>query len=246
MPAIFVVVAYAGYSYHLPLFMGALASLAFACLYVRLTCRSADSSSRPSCTLCSRRPCLSSGRPHCCRSRLCAAYELRAGDGDRWVSVCSSASCRRTLWACWSFGISVVNAYTELLPISWRVRGWATREKMVAVVYGVYLLSLLGVLGVRLWSSVRPKASGHDTGSSGRRDKGRNITESLMCVRHETPVVQWTLGTVVLFAVGWAAAVFSFDAGQKALLEVHHYACRRMWPEVLEARRRAPNSAYAR
>ena len=64
-------------------------------------------------------------------------------------------------------------------------------------------------------------------------------------MRLTKPAVQWVFGTLVLFAAGAATALLAPDSREKALLEVHHYACRRMWPEVLAAARRCPDSAYA-
>ena len=70
---------------------------------------------------------------------LCAVYELlyrrRYGLGVIYLAV---ATVVPYIVGVLLFHISVVNAYTDMLPVSWQIRGWASREKMIAVVYVLY------------------------------------------------------------------------------------------------------------
>ena len=46
------------------------------------------------------------------------------------------------------FHVSIVSAYTDMLPFSWQIRESASREKMIAVVYVLYLLPDCGGPGL--------------------------------------------------------------------------------------------------
>jgi len=254
VPAILVLVAYAQYRYHLPLFMAALAALAFASLHVRLTramsadARSVDVRSAVVYLALSAILYLIGAAAILPFAVLCAAYELCRG---RWLQIGFYLPVALVLpyaVGVLAFRVSLVNAYTELLPVSWRVLGWVTREEMVATVYGVYLFPLLGLLAAALWNLYRARSSRRAMTEkpAGKPSKGRHPTPGKPRIGVLTkPAVLWTLGSMLLFAAGGAAAVLSLDTEQKALLEVHHYACRRMWPEVLAAARRCPDSIYA-
>lgn len=245
VPAILVLVAYAQYRYHLPLFMGALASLAFASLYVRLA-----GESRHGVAVCLGLSVLLYGIGAAAFlpfAALCAAHELGCRRWRRVGLYLVAAAVLPYLVGVLAFRISIVNAYTELLPVSWRVLGWAAREKMIGTVYAVYLFPLLGVLAAGLWQFVsgrlrRREGTGKPTG---KPTKGRPPALGKPHAGVLTkPVIPWTLGTIILFVAGGAAGALSLDRQQKALLEVHHYACRRMWPEVLAAARRCPDRPH--
>ncbi|HSW02185.1 MAG TPA: DUF6057 family protein, partial [Sedimentisphaerales bacterium] len=222
VPAIFMLVAYARYSYHLPLFLGALASAAFASLYVQSAGRA-------------RSPLgvflglfgilyLAGAAASLPFAAFCAAYELRDRRRLRAGLYAIAAALLPYVLGVLVFRISLDNAYTELLPVSWRVLGWPTRQTMIAAVYVAYLFPIAGVLAAGLWDLA----------------KGRLATR-----RFPRPAVAWALGTLALFGIGGAATWLSTDAGQRALLEVHHYACRRQWPQVLVAAYRCPAEAHA-
>jgi hypothetical protein len=232
VPAILMLVAYARYSYHLPLFMGALASVLFASLYVQAAGRArSDAGVFLGLSVILYVAGAAASLPF---AALCAAYELRRRRWRQSGLYLSIGLVLPYLLGVLIYRISLVNAYTDLLPVSWRVLGWATREKMVATVYVAYLFPIAGVLTAALWRIL-----------AGRRSASNKARAGFLARSFARPAVAWTLGTLVLLAVGGATALVTPDGGQRALLKVHHYACRRMWPEVLTAARRCPASVYA-
>ncbi len=233
VPAIFVFVAFARYSFHLPLFTGALASLAFACVYVKL----ADRPRAPGIWfVLSVVLYVVAGPAFLSFAGLCAAYELGRRRWRRVGAYLPVAVVLPYVVGVLVFRISLVNAYTDLLPISWRVAGWPTRERMIAVVYVVYLFALVGMLLAALGHALSTRwgnRQGDDKSRPGRL---------VRVVRR--PMIQWSFGTLVLFAVGAGAAMCSLNGEQKAMLAVHHYSCQRDWPRVLEAARRCPGQYH--
>jgi hypothetical protein len=261
-PAILVLVAYAQYSYHLPLFMAALAALVFACLYVRLATRDKPDGSGAAVNLDAKRDAMAfvllsvllyviGAAASIPFAVFCVAYELRQGRW-RWIGpYLAFAAVLPYVMGGLVFRISIVDAYTDMLPVSWRVHGWPTREDMVATVYGVYLVPLVGILAGGAWhlilSRFQRRQSPAKPSKPAVKDRhaGRDVARSAGSRRPiAVRMLLWTLGSLVLFAAGGAAAILSLDARQKALLEVHHYACRRMWPQVLAAARRCPDSPF--
>ena len=213
VPAIFVFVAFARYSFHLPLFTGALVSLAFACVYVKLADRSRAVGIWLVLSLVLY---VVAGPAFLPFAGLCVAYELGRRRWRRVGAYLSVAAVLPYVVGVLVFRIGLVNAYTDLLPISWRVAGWPTRERMIAAVYVVYLFALAGTLLAAL---------GHALFTRWRNRQGSDKSRPGRLVRVvRRPVIQWSFGTLVLFAAGAGSAVCSLDGEQKAMLAVHHYS----------------------
>jgi hypothetical protein len=238
VPPILTLVAYARYSYHLPLFMAALASLAFACLYVRLSNRSRrDAGVYVALSLVLYVVGAAAILPF---AILCAAYELRAKQWRRIGLFLLVGLALPYVLGVLIFHVSLVNAYTELLPVTWRVRGFGVRERMVGTVYGVYLVPMLGMLIGTLWSLLRERQSE----AAGKHSKGQKTHEGGLVRFVKSPAIRWSFGTLVLLAAGGTVAMVGLDSERKALLAVHNHACRRRWPEVLDASRRCASDAH--
>ena len=148
------------------------------------------------------------------------------------------------------YHVSIIDAYTDLLPLAWRVRNWPTREKMIEVVYALYLFPIATVLIYGLWRAIAGMWSRHKANAEAlqtanepvRTKKAKPAKARLLVLRHWSGVlaIRWMVGLIVLLAVGGAVAVIDLDRDEQARLEVHYYACQRMWPEVLQAARRCP------
>jgi hypothetical protein len=241
VPAILIAIAYAQYSYHLPLFMAALASLAFASLYARLSDRSGrDVGVYGGLALVLHLIGAGAVVPF---AALCIVYELRQRQWRRAGLYLLVGLVLPYIVGVLAFRISFVNAYTELLPVSWRVFGWSIREKMLGTVYGVYLVPILGMTAGGLWSVLCDRQQEAAAPSAVKQPKkGQQPRKGALVRLVASPAVRWSVGTLVLLVAGGVAAVSALDAEKRAQLAVHNYACRRMWPEVLAASRRCPSS----
>jgi hypothetical protein len=137
------------------------------------------------------------------------------------------------------FHVSLVNAYTDLLLLSWQLRDWVARRRMIGAVYVLCLfpiaVALIWGLGWAIaawWTSrktdVQVQPVKKKSGSGGAKPR-------LHWLR--APAIRWTLESAFLLAISAAVAVVSLDSSQKALLAVHYYACQRQWPQVLRVSR---------
>jgi MFS family permease len=126
-------------------------------------------------------------------------------------------------------GLSSINAYTDLLPVSWRLLYFAARRRGVETVHVLYLLApvMMGVGGIisALWARHRRGKPARD----GRAPKSPHNGW------WKTLPWRWLAQTIGLIAVGVAVAWGSFDKAQKTHFAVDYYAYHQRWPEVLAA-----------
>jgi hypothetical protein len=253
IPALLVVVPYAQYLYHFPMITGALASLLFGCLYVALARTEAIGCAGQTVGWCAQHTLRAAtglvlligayviGGAACLPfAALCALYELLYRRRYAVGVVCLLVGAVLPyLVGVRVFHGSIVDAYTDLLPLSWRI--WGPREKMITVVYVLYLFPVVSILAWRLWQvAATGWTSRRSPGPVRSREKPSHASAATRSAvrRVRRPAVVWGMESVLLLAGGGAVAALSPDPAQKALLAVHYYACRRMWPQVLQLARR--------
>ncbi len=149
------------------------------------------------------------------------------------------------------FGVSAIDAFSELLPISWKILHYGTRRSDVTFVYALYLLPVLAALvftvGRRIAERARSKTSTKQNGEqsakvpNGSFDKPGQDEIVPYTKLHK---LRWLVESVILFGIACAVAFYVHDDRKKALFEVDYYACHRMWPQVLAAARRAPKNFF--
>ncbi len=259
IPALLVLLAYARYGYHFPAMTAILAALFLAGLYLAFRSRGrgepkdaavdGDSAwllSLAVFLLLSLACFIASAAAYFLFGALCAVYELlfrrRYGLGALYVLI---AVVLPYVAGVLIFRVSIVDAYTYMLPFSWRVRGWTAREVMIVAVYALYLFPVVVAVGWGLWRLfTHPDAATGSTEESSRprRAKSTRPLAARLWARVNTPAVAWLLGSCLLLVAGAGIGATALDARYKAMLRVHYYACHRMWPEVLEAARRCPHS----
>ena len=267
VPALLVLAAYAQYSYHLPGIMGAGVAVFAVCLYVSLVgdgrigdcgMRNAESDrggmllSLTTFVLLSVIVYVIGAAAVLPFAAACAVYELIYRRRYAIGLVCLLLGAVLPYVAgVLIYRVSVMDAYTDVLPLSWRIRGWPMREKMVAAVYVLYLLPLAGALAGGLWQAMmtirRSKAAAHQVAAKSAHPRQAKAAKGLLSRMRRwlsASPVTWTAGSLALLAVGGAVAFASLDAKEQARLEVHYYACQRMWPDVLQAARRCPTDFF--
>lgn len=266
-PPALVLVTYVRYSYHFPTTMAFLVSLLLACLDIGLVSKlEGKTQGRSSAT----GSALLSLVVFVVVS--IAAYAATAGAYWLFVALCVLyESLRRQRWPLGLgyvllavlisyteglvlFGASALDAYSHLLPVSWETRGWPTRERTIAVVYALYLLLPVTIV---LWRVLRMSAralsrlkppSRSPAVSKGRKGPARRWSKRIVAsVRRlaNMPVLRWTVKSAALLAIAGVIVLGLHDVERQTLLGIHYYACRQMWPEVLETARSHPTTHLA-
>jgi hypothetical protein len=142
-------------------------------------------------------------------------------------------------------GVSIVDAYSDLLPFSWKFTINKADSRMITIVYLLYLLIPLtaGVLG--LWQVIVKLLAKREHGGQSR---GKTASERTKIIKNiyswyfEHNKVRWTIGTLVLFGIVVGVVFLSYDIERKALFEVDYYSYHKMWPQVLKTARNNLNS----
>jgi hypothetical protein len=132
-------------------------------------------------------------------------------------------------------GVSIIDAFSNLLPISWKLFHHGILRTTAATLCSLYMFTPLAVIGLKLWrlfagSSVEEKQQVESSSPRGEKPFWHTGRSAL----------RWLIGSCLLFVLATVAVLSFYDRKQKTLFQVDYYACRRMWPEVLAASRHHP------
>ena len=248
IPPILMLIIYTRYTYHFVTTMALLVALFFVYLYLRLTKVRSQKSESVLCSLSSVLCFLVlsvilfyiAAGAYLLFAVLCAIYELFFGGRRLWCLLyLLSAAVIPYVEGVLVFGVSIIDAFSDLLPFSWKIIAWKSREELIAIVYVLYLLLPSTALVLGFWRMWRQKARSkkRETKNSGGTPPCGNQTTL-------SPAFRLIIESFVLFTIAGAILFLSRSSEQKTLLSVHYYACRRMWPQVLGAAQRYPYSSF--
>jgi hypothetical protein len=132
------------------------------------------------------------------------------------------------------FGESVINAFSDSLPFSWKTLTFESHTESITAVYILYLflpLTLLfsalylKILGSRMQTLLRSWAK-----------KARLSTSS--------PTLRSVFESFAVLVIAFATVIFSGSREKRTVFAVHYYACNRMWPQVLKAAHNYPENVF--
>ena len=145
--------------------------------------------------------------------------------------------------------VSIIDAFSNLLPFSWKISLGAEHSRMAMVVNILYLFIPLTTLSVGLWkfcfkrnniSSVKLQES--TTGFNQRKAKVKEGLHKKLFSRHgNVSIVQWFIQPLILFGITIAILFFYNDPKSKPLLKVDYYLSNNMWKDTLEITNRYPD-----
>jgi len=115
-------------------------------------------------------------------------------------------------------------AFTDLLPISWKITLYENRQRMIELIYILYLLLpvITIVAGIRRIFTGRANAAATSWYNTSHR-------------------FIWGIESLALLFIAATIALSSHSKKTKALFAVDYYSCHKKWPEVLAA---AQNYSY--
>jgi len=140
------------------------------------------------------------------------------------------------------FGVCISKAFTESLPSSWKIGFLKGRKTSITPTYALFMIASIGVFVAGLWRFFAGGPARKTTpperkkGKKGKaRRKSFDPLDTVLSWRARAGVFKWAAESLLVFLIVGAAAFFSHDSKRESMLEIHCYACRRMWPEVLRA-----------
>jgi len=237
IPPILLLITYTQYTYHFVTTMALLVALLFVCLYLRMAPKGRLPRLMVFLVLSIILYYIAAGA-YLLFAVLCAIYDF----SRRWqmAVVCLLSAAGITyVTGVFIFGVSIAEAFSDLLPFSGKILIYETRRRMVEAAYILYLLLPLAAVAAGLW----PVFVDRKVEERPRR-KSSKLLSRILSRYTGAPVIKWSVESLVLLVVASASASFFHNHELKTVLEADYYAYHRMWPQVLAAYRRYPNSFF--
>lgn len=247
VPAILLLVTYTEYTYYFDSAAALLAALLFVCLYLRTALKDSLFNSAVYVFL-SAIVYTIAGGAYLLFAVLCVIYELffsrRRAMGAAYVLLSVAIIYVEGIVL---FGVSMGDAFANLLPVSWKILGTENPFETVVVTciaYGLVPIVLFAV-GLSRMGGPGPKAKSVGQKGKGQRKAHRRsggVSRKLSAWCNATPVRRWCAGTSLLLVVAGTSVFICHESEQKALFELDYYTYRGLWPEVLERAQYSPNN----
>jgi len=248
---ILLLVLYTRYTYHFVTTMALLAALLTSCIYVKATLLRARTSSCVGVFLILSviLYCLSGGA-FLLFAVVCAIYELIFR--SRWKMSLFCLLCAAVIpyvLGLLIFGVSIIDAFSNLLPISWRILKHSARTRAIEVVYMLYLLPPLALLMSGLWQILPKKlhSARKPTGrKSGKRHRNKtsNSAAKAFSWYNCSPKLRFFASSLLLLAVASGTTFFCRNENLRTRFKVDYYAYHKMWPELLTSAQHHPGDPF--
>jgi hypothetical protein len=147
------------------------------------------------------------------------------------------------------FRISIIDAYSNSLPFSWKILNYETRKRLVAIVYVLYLIPPVMLLVFGLWRRFRArlhlakKPTGRKSGKK-HRNKISNLPPKAFSWYSCSPKLRFFVNSLLLLAIAGSAGFFCRNEDLRTRFKVDYYAYHKMWPELLTSAQRDPDNPF--
>jgi len=141
------------------------------------------------------------------------------------------------------FGVSIVDAFSNLLPISWKILKYHARRRAITIAYVFYLLPLLTLLISGFWQVLwkrlhsRKKRTGKKSGKK-HRNTISNLPVRIFSWCGRSPKLKYVTELLLLLVITGSAVFFSRNENLRTRFKVDYYACHKMWLELLTSAQR--------
>ena len=250
IPPILLLILYTRYTYHFPTTLAFLTALLLVCLYLKMTL-SQTVISRYLGTFLSLSVILYYlvGGAFLLFAVLCALYELLFR--SRWKTglfYLLSAAVIPYIVGLLVFRVSIIDAFCNMLPFSWKILYYEARKRGVTIVYLLYLLPPLTLLVSGLWRILRQRLyfvkSRPNKEPAKKRNKSSNRPAKILSWFRNSPKLRWSIESLLLLAVAGSAVFLSSDENLKIQFKIDYYAYHKMWPELLKSARSNPTNPF--
>ncbi|MBN1362283.1 MAG: hypothetical protein JW993_16935 [Sedimentisphaerales bacterium] len=231
VPALLLLALYGRYTYYVPTTTALLAALTLACIYVALATRRTLWVGPAAFLALSFLCYYVAGGAFLLFAVVCIIHELIST--RRWrfglVYVVVAATLPYGVGVL-AFDIYPADAYSRLLPISWKLLGYEGRRQSVELVYTMYLLTPATMVAAGLARALWARY-GRGKGTPPKRKRAKRKGALWRYAR--SPGWRWAALTALLLAVATTVAFGSLDHRTKAQFAVDYYAYHEEWTEVI-------------
>ena len=248
IPSILLLIIYTQYTYHFVTITALLVALLFICLYLGMIKKSPqlDRFRIVVFLILSVIMYYLAGGAYLMFALLCAIYELLVRGRWQMSLLCLlSAAVIPYVVGVLICGVSIVDAFSDLLPFSWKILYYKANRKMINIVYLIYLLLPLTALILGLWQIFLKMIAKH---KSRRKVKGKPRRKSskqwagIFSWYSRNNKLKWIIESLVLLGIAVGAVFLSYDIEKNTLFLVDYYAYNKKWTQVLHAARRHSDS----
>ena len=248
---ILLLVLYSRYTYYFSTTTALLTALLISCLYVKMTLsRTTTLSYLITFLFLSVILYYLAGGAFLLFAVVCAIYELIFRLRWKMSLFCLlSAAVIPYIVGLLVFRVSIIDAFCNSLPFSWKILYYEARKREVTTVYLLYLLlpltlfvfGLLQILGKRLHSA--KKRAGRKSGKK-HRNKSSNLLLKIFSRYRRSPKLKWAVESLLLLAIAGSVVFFSRNDNLRTRFKVDYYAYHKMWPDLLTTARRYPTDPF--
>jgi hypothetical protein len=244
---VLLLVIYTRYAFHFPATMALLAALLFVCLYLKMTLsRAATLSCMSIFIFMSVILYYLAGGAFLLFAIVCAIYELifRFCWKISLFYLLSAAAVPYIL-GLYLFRVSILDAFCNCLPFSWKILYYEVRKREVTVVYLMYLFpplvlfvsGLLQILWKRLYAvKNRPPKR--------QRKKSSNLISKTFSWYKRSPKLKLAVETLLLLAIAAGVVFFCRKENLRTRFKVDYFAYHKMWPELLMSAQHNPYDPF--
>ncbi len=265
IPPILLLILYTRYTYHFPTTLAFLTALILVCLYLKMT---SSQTKIFGClgTFLSLSIILYylAGGAFLLFAVVCAIYELfftctcatcgevTTGAGrSRWkmgLFYLFSAAVIPYVVGLLVFRVSIIDAFCNMLPFSWKILYYEARKRGVTIVYLLYLLPPLTLLVLGLWQILAKRlhfVKGRPNKKPAKkRNKPSNRPAKIFSWYRYSPKLRWGIESLLLLTIAGSTVFISRDENLKTRFKVDYYAYHKMWPELLKSARSNPTNPF--
>ncbi len=168
---------------------------------------------------------------------MCGIYELAVKkQGIVGVGCLLFGTAVPLLIGVYGFGVSHIEAYSELMPWSWRIMKYDRLNRMIPWLYGMYgyMPVCLLLIGFLKESKREMRSSKRNSKKKSRQKMWRAGSDS------SNGVIKWIAHTVVLLGLAGGGAYYFVNDQLKTLYEIEYYRGEGDWQKVLELADKQP------
>jgi len=147
------------------------------------------------------------------------------------------------------FQLSIIDAFSNLLPFSWKILHYEARKRNVTIVYVLYLLPPLMLLVFGLWRKLRErlhfakKRTGRKPEKK-HRNKISNLPAKIFSWYSCSPKLECVVELLLLLVITGGGVFFSRNDNLRTRFKVDYYAYHKMWPDLLTCARHYPTDPF--
>ncbi|MHC4112650.1 MAG: DUF6057 family protein [Planctomycetota bacterium] len=248
IPPVLLLIIYTQYTYHFVTIMALLVVLLFICLFLGMIKKSPQLDRFRIIVFLVLSVILYylAGGAYLLFALLCAIYELLFRGRWQMSLLCMlSAAVIPFVEGVLVCGVSIIGAFTDLSPFSWKVISYKAGKRMITIVYLIYLLLPLTALVLGLWQIFSEVIATRKSRRKVKEKPASNFSKSLAGIfswYFPNNKLKWIIESLVLFCVAVGVVFLSYDIKKKTLFEVDYCAHHKRWPQVLGAARRHSDS----